>query len=243
MAMSDGEQSARQYDAMAAEYATDSVSNVYNAYYERPATIALLGEVAGAQVMEVGCGAGELTSWLVDHGALVTAFDVSASMAELTRRRVGAQALVHVADVAQPLWFAESGRFDLVVACLVLHYVRDWETVFGEFRRVLKPDGSVIFSTHHPAMDWQLHAPDDYFAITQVTETWQKGSGRFDVTFWRRPLTAMCQSIASAGFVIERLVEPEPLGELAERDPVAYEQIRTQPRFLFFVLRPACHTG
>jgi hypothetical protein len=38
---------------------------------------------------------------------------------------------------------------------------------------------------------------------------------------------------------MERLVEPEPLAELAERDAGAYETIRTKQRFLFFRLRPA----
>ena len=71
-----------------------------------------------------------------------------------------------------------------------------------------------------------------------MTETWHKGSGQFEVSFWRRPLTAMCEAIAAAGFVIERLVEPAPQPELARRDPAAYLAISTQPRFLFFRLQP-----
>jgi energy-converting hydrogenase Eha subunit G len=47
----------------------------------------------------------------------------------------------------------------------------------------------------------------------------------------------MAESIASAGFVIERLVEPEPLSELEEWDPISYEKLRTTPSFLFFRLR------
>jgi ubiquinone/menaquinone biosynthesis C-methylase UbiE len=90
----------------------------------------------------------------------------------------------------------------------------DWHAVLGEFRRVLKPDGAVVFSTHHPAMDWQLHTPEDYFAVEQVTETWTKGSAQFQVSFWRRPLTAMAEAIASAGFVIERLAESAPLASM-----------------------------
>jgi SAM-dependent methyltransferase len=238
-AMSDGERSARQYGAMAAAYAADNAESAYNAYYERPATIALLGEVSGRRVLEAGCGAGQLTASLTGRGAMVTAFDVSRAMVGLARQVAGGRADVLVADLAKPLSFAESGSFDLIVASLVMHYIRDWEAALGEFRRVLKPDGAVVFSTHHPAMDWQLHAPEDYFAVRQVTETWEMGSGRFEVTFWRRPLTAMAEAIASAGFVIERLVEPAPLTELADRDPVAYATIRTKPRFLFFRLRPA----
>ena len=236
--MSDAERSALQYDAMAADYAVKNAESAYNAFYERPATILLLGDVQGLHVLDVGCGSGQLTSWLLDHGAVVTAFDVSQAMADLAQKNAGDRATVLVADLAQPLAFPRTGEFDLVVASLVLHYVRDWEAVMSEFRRVLNPRGRVIFSTHHPSMDWLLSSPDDYFATKQVTEDWSMGSGSFAVTFWRRPLSAMCKAIASAGFVIEQLVEPEPLPALADRDPAAYDEIRTKPRFLFFRLRP-----
>ena len=235
--MSDAHRTASEYDAMAEDYAKDNADGAYNAYYERPATIALLGEVQGLNVLDVGCGSGLLSSWLVDNGAVVTALDVSPAMAELARRRLGDRARVVVADIAEPLLFA-AGEFDLVVASLVMHYVYDWEAVLKEFHRVTSPQGRVVFSTHHPTMDWQLHSPEDYFAVKKVTDQWSKGTGVFEVTFWRRPLTAMCRAIAEAGFVIERLVEPWPLASLATRDPAAYEEIRTKPRFLFFALRP-----
>jgi SAM-dependent methyltransferase len=234
--MSHSERSAQQYNAMAADYAADNAESAYNAYYERPATISLLGEVSGRRVLEVGCGPGFLTTWLVDHGALVTAFDVSAEMVSLARSSVGDRATVIVADLDRPLSFAPCRSFDIIVASLVLHYVEDWEPVFQEFHRVLKPGGTVVFSTHHPTMDWEL-AQGDYFATTQVTERWQKGRGEFEVTFWRRPLTAMTHAITSSGFVIERLVEPRPAPELRRLDPAAYELICTKPRFLFFRLR------
>jgi len=234
----DGERSALQYDAMAAAYAEDNRGNAYNAHYERPATIALLGDVARRRVLEVGCGAGPLTAWLVDQQASVTAIDVSPEMLRLARSRLGDRAAFQVADLEQPLAFADSS-FDVVVASLVLHYVRDWDAALREMRRVLAPGGSVVFSTHHPTMDAALHAPDDYFAVKQVTEVWSKGSGEFEVTFWRRPLTAMTSAIAAAGFVIEQLVEPQPQPDLRDLDPAAHQALRTRPTFLFFRLRPA----
>ena len=63
--MQDGERIARQYHSMAVEYSTDNDENAFNAYYERPAMIGLISEVAECQVLEVGCGAGPLTAWLV----------------------------------------------------------------------------------------------------------------------------------------------------------------------------------
>jgi hypothetical protein len=54
----EGKRGAREYDAMAADYAAETEDNAYNASYERPATIALLGDVDGRRVLEAGCAAG-----------------------------------------------------------------------------------------------------------------------------------------------------------------------------------------
>jgi SAM-dependent methyltransferase len=236
MSESDGLRSAREYDALAASYAVHNRDSPYNAYYERPAMMALLGDVGGQRVLEVGCGSGPLTAWLVDQGAEVTAMDVSPQMVAQAGQLVGDRARLVVADVAEPLTFAEDASFDLVVASLVLHYLRDWEPVLTEFRRVLRRGGSVVFSTHHPTMDWKIHSPDDYFAFRQMTEAWAIGSRSFEVTFWRRPLTMMVEAIAAAGLVIHQLVEPAPLPELEQRDAAAYRSLCTKPQFLFFRL-------
>ena len=78
------------------------------------------------------------------------ATDISPEMAKLARRRIGDRATVLVADLGEPLSFAQDASFDLVVGSLVLHYLRDWTPVLSEFRRVLTGDGVVVFSTHHP---------------------------------------------------------------------------------------------
>jgi SAM-dependent methyltransferase len=158
-------------------------------------------------------------------------------MVGLASERLGARAAVFRHDLHDPLEFAADGSFDIVVASLVLHYLRDWEPVLTEFRRVLAPGGVVIFSTHHPAWDWQEFNPDDYFAVKQVTDTWIRAGRPFEVTFWRRPLRAMTAAVRAAGLVIDDLVEPEPLPELAAQDPEDYEQLRTSPFFLHFRLR------
>jgi SAM-dependent methyltransferase len=220
---------------MSTVYREANDEGAFNAFYERPATIALLGDVSGLRVLEAGCGPGALTSWLVDNGAIVTAMDVSQEMVRLAGERLGDRANVLTADLAEPLPFADAS-FDLVVASLVLHYLADWNAPLAEFRRVLAQGGTVTFSTHHPAMDWQLHSPDNYFATIQVTETWHMSGQPFDVTFWRRPLTSITAAIMDAGFVIEQLVEPAPRPELQHHDPQAYDRLHKRPAFLFFRL-------
>jgi SAM-dependent methyltransferase len=234
--MPDGNLAASQYDALGTAYQAANNDGPFNAYYERPATIALIGNVTGLRVLEAGCGPGALTTWLADSGASVTAMDVSPEMVRLATDRLGDRARILKADLAQPLDFAADASADLVVASLVMHYLADWTRPLAEFYRVLEPDGAVVFSTHHPTMDWQQHSRDDYFKVLHVTETWHKDGQSYDVTFWRRPLTAITAAISNAGFVIDRLVEPAPLPSLQQHDPEAYDKIRTRPRFLFFRL-------
>src|SRR4051794_10354119 len=168
----DGRRSAAQYDAMAAVYATANAAGPFNAYYERPATIAMLAEIRGQRVLEIGCGAGPLSEWLVEQGARLTAIDVSPAMGQLAERRLGSRAGVFQADLGSGLGFAAAESFDVVVASLVMHYLRDWDAALSEVRRVLAPSGRFLFSTHHPTADARLHSPEDYFAVMEVTEEW-----------------------------------------------------------------------
>lgn len=226
------------YDDMAAEYAERSQRSVYNAYYERPATLALAGDVARLRVLDAGCGAGAHARAMVEAGAAVTGLDASTGMLAVARERLGADVpLVH-ADLAEPLPLPREG-FDLVVAPLVLHYLRHWEPTLAEFHRVLGSGGRLVFSTHHPAMDHALAGGADYFATYRFTEEWNLGGGTVSMEFWHRPLGAMTAAVMNSGFVIETVHEPMPLPECRERDPEAFHKLSTEPRFLFFAATAA----
>jgi ubiquinone/menaquinone biosynthesis C-methylase UbiE len=225
---------------MAVEYDLHNAWGAANRYYERPATIELLEDVQGKRVLEVGCGSGPLTEWLVDHGAEVVACDVSAEMLEIARSRIGGKAELHHHDLTEPLTFLERANVDVVVASLVFHYLRDWVAPLRELHRVLRPTGSVVMSIHHPACDWRNHCPDNYFAFLQVSEVW---IAPHPVTFWRRPLTAVTDAIREAGFLIDRLVEARPTPDLEKLDPKSFQELTTGPFFMHLRLRPAQSDG
>ncbi len=46
------------YDSFAEAYAAENENSLVNAYYERPAMLALAGEVTGRHILDAGCGAG-----------------------------------------------------------------------------------------------------------------------------------------------------------------------------------------
>jgi SAM-dependent methyltransferase len=232
----DGKRSAVQYDAMAADYSADNDDGPCNSYYERPTTQMLIGNPSGLRVLDAGCGHGVLTNWLLGQGAAVVGTDVSAKMIDIARAGIGTRVELFVADLSQGLPQLADSSADLVVASLVMHYIEHWEPVFAEFNRILVPGGILVFSTHHPSMDWE-HTPDNYFEKKSITETWTKRGHPYPVTFWRRPLSAITEAISTGGFVIERLLEPAPSDELRKRDERTYELVRTRPRYLFFRLR------
>src|SRR5215469_8680005 len=113
------------YDSFAETYSAENESSLANAYYERPAVLALAGDVAGRRILDAGCGSGPLSAALRERGPVVTGIDASAGMLALARRRLGEDVALHVVDLSDRLPFADA-TFDDVVASLVLHYLEDW---------------------------------------------------------------------------------------------------------------------
>ena len=232
--MTSGER-ANDYDAFALAYTRDNENNAWNAYYERPASLALLGDVAGQRVLDAGCGAGAHAEAIIRRGASVTGLDSSAALLAIARQRLGAQVPLHLADLAQPLPFAP-GSFDTVLASLVMHYLQDWSLTLAEFRRVLVPGGALVISTHHPFMDHTLAGGPDYFATYEFSEEWTKGGQSVAMRFWHRPLHAMTGAFRTAGFTLDVVAEPQPDQAAESLFPADYAVLSTSPRFLFFRL-------
>ena len=143
------------YEEAAAEYAAHNEPNVWNALYERPAILAFLPEVAGLRVLDAGCGSGAHSVELLRRGASVVGVDNSAALLGIARRRLGPDVALHLVDLGDPLPLPD-GHVDVVLASLVMHYLEDWTRTLLEFRRVLRPGGSFVMSTHHPFMDYTL---------------------------------------------------------------------------------------
>jgi SAM-dependent methyltransferase len=227
---------ANDYDRIAEGYSAENEANLVNAYYERPAMLALAGDVAGRRILD----AGPLSAALRDRGAIVTGFDKSAGMIELARRRLGDDADLRVADLAGPLPFPDDA-FDDVTASLVLHYLEDWGPALAELRRVLKPGGRLIASVDHPFAITLMHreagTKASYFATSNRIEEWTMGGQTALMSFWDRPLHAMTDAFTAAGFRIAVISEPAPAPAARELFP---DELADKPRFLcflFFVLQ------
>ncbi|MFE2159300.1 class I SAM-dependent methyltransferase [Streptomyces lydicus] len=227
---------ANDYDSFAEAYSAETENNLVNAYYARPAMLALAGDVAGRRILDAGCGSGPLSAALRDRGAVVTGIDASAGMLALARRRLGDDVALHVADLSDRLPFAD-GAFDDVVASLVLHYLEDWGPALAELRRVLRPGGRLIASVEHPFVAYTIEDPrPDYFATTSYTFDWTCNGQSVPMRFWRKPLHAMTDAFTTAGFRLSVLSEPQPDPAARELFPDGFHDLSTKTCFLFFVV-------
>jgi SAM-dependent methyltransferase len=221
------------YDALAEAYAALVDTKPHNAYYERPATLSLLPELQGKRVLDAGCGPGAYAEWLAERGAEVVAIDVNEKMVRHARQRLGDRARVVHANLEQPLDFLEDAWFDLVVSPLVMDYLREWEKVFGEFYRVLKPGGHLVFSMEHPYIKYADHQESsNYFVIERVEYTWRGFGGAVRVPSYRRPMQAVINPLIRAGFTLEQILEPLPTEEFRQREPEEYAELSRTPGFM-----------
>lgn len=221
------------YERLADAYASRIDTKAHNAFYERPATLALLPPVKSKRVLDAGRGPGVYAEWLVQQGAEVVGVDVSPRMLELAHRRLGDRVTLRQADLGAPLDFLDAASFDVIVSALVLDYVEEWGPLFREFFRLLRQPGHLVFSVGHPFDEFFDHHPSgNYFDVERVEMTWRGFGAPVTVPYFRRPLSAMLDPLFSAEFVLDRLVEPRPVPQFKEHDPVDFEKLSRTPGFL-----------
>lgn len=221
------------YNRLGKAYAKANETGVYNALYERPSSLALLPEVSGAKVLDLGCGPGAYSEILIALGAEVTAVDGSEAMLDIARERIGMAARFFRANFENGLPF-EREEFDVIVTALTIHYVRDLDRLAKELFGLLKPWGKVVLSTEHPGLSYGNPPQDDYFACLPKTELWKFEGKEHPVTVYRRPLSGMLQPFLKAGFVLEQITEGILTDELRSSHPDYHALFRKAPPFLFF---------
>jgi ubiquinone/menaquinone biosynthesis C-methylase UbiE/diadenosine tetraphosphate (Ap4A) HIT family hydrolase len=224
------------FDGMASWFDEQCVHGFYNAHYDRPAVLALIGAVGRQRILDVGCAGGHYLAALLDRGAHVVGVDGSAELLRRARARLGEEVQLVHRDLNEPLPMFGDGSFDGVVLALVYHHIDNREGLLSELRRVLKPGGWMVLSTSHPVSDW-FQSGGSYFAVEKVRAVMDPRGARWEVPFWRMPLTVLLDEVLTAGFRLERLVEHLPPPHSDDIDERIYQRLIQEPAFLALRLR------
>lgn len=141
-----------------------------------------------------------------------------------------------------------TGSFDLAVSSLVLHYVEDYHAVIVRIRRALVPGGRLVFSVEHPMCTalgtglWQL-SPDGaelHWPVDRYREEGERRSRWFvdGVVKYHRTVETYVNGLIDAGFLIERLEEPEPTATALNARPELALHRRRPPFLILSAIRP-----
>src|SRR3989344_6168312 len=106
----------------------------YNELLEMPSTLELLGNIKGKKILDFGCGTGIYAKLLTKKGAIVKGFDLSPAMLKIAKEENPKLNLILGSGYNIPF----NEKFDIVVASLVVHYLKDWDKMLKEVKRVLK---------------------------------------------------------------------------------------------------------
>ncbi len=100
--------------------------------------------------LEIGCGTGKNTLWLLDKAASITAVDLSPEMLSRAREKISAPHVQFIqADITES-WSFGHACYDLVSFSLVLEHILNLDHVFQEASRALKAGGYVYLGELHP---------------------------------------------------------------------------------------------
>ena len=116
--------------------------------------------IENERVLEIGCGAGLVSSHLIDAGAALSAIDIASNSIELTTTRL--KLLNTDAEIkqmnAEQLAYKDQ-EFDRVVSWGVIHHSSDMEAIVQEIYRVLKPKGRAhIMIYNKDSIRYQIYA-------------------------------------------------------------------------------------
>ncbi len=213
-----------------------------NNLFEIPARYALLPDLKGLRVLDLGCGMGDDCMEYIWRGAKeVVGADISEKMLNAAKEKNSDPNITYIRMPMEDL-NELVGEFDLVVSSLAIHYVEDYKGVLKEVNRLLKKGGEFIFSQEHPVNScygggerWTKdeNGTKIYCNLANYGIEGERESTWFvdNVKKYHRMFSTVINDLIDAGFVIEKLTEPLPTEELIKKYPDYYD-LYHRPDFL-----------
>lgn len=230
--------------------------NIVHDYLAKPAIYKQIGDVAGKEILCIGCGSGDECAELMALGAKkIIGIDLSPALIEIAKKSFP-DIEFHVMDMENLGFDPES--FDLVVSSLTMHYVPSWIKTLVEIKKVLKKNGRAVVSTNHPIrFGAQIERMPDkeifVLGYTRYTEHKKEGDifgnyledrkiedswfrDRLKITYYNRPISSLMRDIQEAGLNIRAFVEPSPEEWVREKNESFYNIHTKIPLIMIFEL-------
>jgi ubiquinone/menaquinone biosynthesis C-methylase UbiE len=146
--------------------------------------------------LEVGCGTGKNTAWLLTICDQITAIDLSNGMLDIAKNKIQSERVNFIeADITKDWTFAKD-TYDLVTFSLMLEHIEDLHAVFHKVSKVTATGSQVYIG--------ELHPFKQYAGSKARFET---ESGTQVVTCFNHHVTDFIQAANASGFQLLQLDE------------------------------------
>jgi SAM-dependent methyltransferase len=207
---------------------------------EWPTVRDLLPDLAGRDVVDLGCGYGAFARWAASAGARsVDAFDLSEQMLARAGELTGPSDVVSYARADLDALTLSGTAYDVAYSALVLHYLHDLPRFVGMVHAALRPGGSFVLTCEHPVYTapteagWIEHQGRRTWPLDRYADEGERVRDWLapGVRKQHRTLATLLNTLVDAGFSLRRVLESLPTTEQVATDPGLAEE-RDRPMFL-----------
>ena len=115
----------------------------------------MLADSEMADILEIGCGTGKNTEFLLTKAAHLTGADFSAAMLERAKAKITSQNVEFRQLDLREEWNVAENSFDLITCSLALEHIENIKFVFEQARKVLRANGRFYIGELHPFKQYQ----------------------------------------------------------------------------------------
>ncbi len=109
-----------------------------------------LADVSFNNCLEIGCGTGKNTEWLITKAKQITAIDFSEEMLAKAKGKIKSDKVKFIqADITHD-WNFTNEHYDIIIFSLVLEHIEILDNIFKETAKVLKAGGYIYIGELHP---------------------------------------------------------------------------------------------
>lgn len=147
---------AKQYDGrVSREYAAIAEHDPSKKFVQYPASLKMLGDIEGKDILEIGCGGGKFARIMARNGAHVAAYDRSKDQVAIAKEKENDEPLgIEYFTADRPPEELE-GKFDAVTIIMVFPHAESPDNlakIFGHAHQCLKPGGKMVALTSNPEL-------------------------------------------------------------------------------------------
>lgn len=135
------------YDTWAEQY--DTIKN-NTRDLEAQALQTSLEQIVFKSCLEIGCGTGKNTVWLMKKTQQITAVDLSEEMLAKAKTKIQDERVEFIQADIRESWIFLNEQYNFISFSLVLEHIENIDHIFSEAAKALLPGGHIYIGELHP---------------------------------------------------------------------------------------------